>query len=760
MLPYMLQRSAKFYIAFLLGFGLLGAPSPSRAGTLSLSVGRQIEVLIVKGAELSSLLGLPVSRIGLFALRGGKLEPIPFQIDQVDDEGNYIFEHWADPELKARYRRQLEGPALLDENDELVFHYADAGLRASRRKWPAGRTGALELDLTDPLRGRKLYVYLFSFKTPAPRSGEDYISYAYGLERVVSRHYELRFCKKAPISVDVFKIKPEAGGRNADIMDRFKVRIEAEAIKGLIKINLNEEDMDSRVLAWTDGPIRVIRRVENSLSIKPLPKIGIEADFIFYDYLNDIPIIVDIPFMLSLFLSKLDLRLYFDMDGAREMTFFTQAYPEGIPMTGPKPIDSWEEFEFGKEPWIMLSGDEGHLFGRVVLDESLPLTLKPMLINNPGVPDPPESFPGNAPAMGLNIRGWRDVGTDRHELAVKIAMLPSEPRGGGSAVYRDMLHPVRVKALAAPPITLAAVRVGDLPPYASDLAALTKELARRHAGSQAPAIKDIALVPRGAWDAGGLEREVRRKLPLIEGCDAVVFLGGEAAAALREKLAKYGTPSFFLAATEPPGFAGGAEKLPGESWRVSAEKILALAAQVKPGAKVVGLPRSGLPGAAAQAAEVRSAAGKAGLTVQEEVIANPKNIEKRMEDLIGRSDFLVFLPEPFWGYDDFAYLRRALAVAHRLKKAPPFSSLRSFAEAGAVMAIHPSGELDVKALADLAEAALRGETPARTVIRRGEQVLYYTNIDAVRRYGISLPPALLPFLQRVRYRPGFEPKDD
>ncbi|MEZ0227060.1 MAG: hypothetical protein ACAI25_00425, partial [Planctomycetota bacterium] len=89
----------------------------SRAETVKAkTLTRTEDWVTVTGSQLPRFSGKHKDRIRLFAQKNGSLQPIAFQIDEKNAEGNYCFS---------------EGPAdlivkdsdggLVDDNDELVF---------------------------------------------------------------------------------------------------------------------------------------------------------------------------------------------------------------------------------------------------------------------------------------------------------------------------------------------------------------------------------------------------------------------------------------------------------------------------------------------------------------------------------------------------------------------------------------------------------------------------------------------------------------
>src|SRR5690554_6432572 len=77
----------------------------------------------IRGHELPSLQGTAIKRLFLMAVRGGKLTPIPFQID----EFNHTNLIW----LEGANKAAADGtPGVFDDFDELIFMFRDGGQKS------------------------------------------------------------------------------------------------------------------------------------------------------------------------------------------------------------------------------------------------------------------------------------------------------------------------------------------------------------------------------------------------------------------------------------------------------------------------------------------------------------------------------------------------------------------------------------------------------------------------------------------------------
>ena len=84
---------------------------------------RTWQPLIIQGSQAPQLCKRPLNQFEVLAMRDGKLAAIPFQIDQVNADGNYVLPEGPQPIAPQH-------PGVLDAKDEIVMMIADLGERA------------------------------------------------------------------------------------------------------------------------------------------------------------------------------------------------------------------------------------------------------------------------------------------------------------------------------------------------------------------------------------------------------------------------------------------------------------------------------------------------------------------------------------------------------------------------------------------------------------------------------------------------------
>ena len=374
---------------------------------------RQFDPVVLQGAALAPFIGRQLQSFRLYAVdrqkgRQGHLRdsfpstsfrPIPFQIDERNEYGDWIFnydKHGNPVPLKR---------TSLAPQDELVFMAKDAGIKAGADQLNRIGAGTMEIELTDPLNNAHAYVYLISYKDdPPPLSPVGYVRYEPKDDKIRAQLYTMAFSKKAPLSYDYFAVPKSAGGEDINIFDGFKMRLDIKT--SLVNIHRDEDDFKSRLVGYIQGPVRVIRRVGNSMDIIfGIQSPTVLSDSMYYACFFQFPTVVDIPIDLQRLYIVKKARLVTTTDfnhNAIGMEFYNSNNPKGLKITG---IMSKAQEELNRAPydWAVVSGHQGAWMNRVVMGKDVPFTKGLYFVDDKTKPDPPENEPGQIGSTGYDF---------------------------------------------------------------------------------------------------------------------------------------------------------------------------------------------------------------------------------------------------------------------------------------------------------------------------------------------------------------------
>jgi hypothetical protein len=321
------------------------------------------DVVLIAGRWLEGMLGQPIPGIRLMAWRGGRWESVPFQIDEKDEEGAFLF-----PYGEENDQEQLDHK--LGPRDELVFMASDAACRAETARWPRGRTKAEELEITDPLTGEKGWLYLFSFSEPPSLSPVDLMDYDPDYDRILSKYYIAGYSRiknDQKAVMEYFSVPPECGGTGVNWFDSAKIWTRIKLFFSVFRITIHSDDWESWVPAYVDGPIRVI--VKKRMHIKiglGLHTPSVDADLVYYPHFFMSAIVIGVPFDPSLVTSSLTISIGTDLNHhATGMLFWNSENPEPVIVDGRM---SPQELAMDMRPdrWRIVTGTQGTYMGKAV----------------------------------------------------------------------------------------------------------------------------------------------------------------------------------------------------------------------------------------------------------------------------------------------------------------------------------------------------------------------------------------------------------
>jgi hypothetical protein len=416
---------------------------------------RTVDPVLVQGNDLGRVQGLPVEGFRLFSSSGGRMAPVPFQIDEVDAEGLFVLPEGKDPNRdKGRRGKEEEQDQRLDGNDELVFMASDLGDRACTEQGLAGAAQAVEIEVRDPRTGGTGWSYLMWFEDPPPPSPRDYVRYAREEDRIHTEVFSLGYSPARDLVYTTYlSMTPRTGSPPVDIMDRINIRFWATIFLRSITFSRNEDDFVSEVIAYKDGPVRVMRRVANSMRlVMGIQSPKIIAYSVYYRDAIETPNVLSLPVSLGSVARSAGFEGGTDHNrNALGMRFFSSNNPQGVLVDGRM---SPEELamDFGDYKFTLLSGEPGQVLSLVRMGETIRDVLykKLIYVDDMFGSNAPEDEPGTTPKIGFSLENLLALKRGTYTYNACFYFL-SEYGPGREKAYLDVLdEPLRVRAYPWP----------------------------------------------------------------------------------------------------------------------------------------------------------------------------------------------------------------------------------------------------------------------------------------------------------------------
>ncbi len=267
-------------------------------------------VTLVEGHQAPFLQLQAVATLRVYAFHDDAPVPLPFQVDERDRHDRWVLDQGA--------AQKHDSPSdEFDSNDVLVILNRDLGGRGDPAKLPAGATVWEEIRV-GPQANPFGFAYVGIFAHPPPLSTEHvYARYEPETDRIYAERYALEFHAPLPTHVAFVDRLGEFGTNTvAGVHASGEVRF----LGGLLKLRRTDADIQTELLGYRGGPVRVIRRGRYWI---PLPfgfHTSGRVDLIFYRDFVEGTALLKVTIPPRLVLADGELQTYFDflgLSGAR-----------------------------------------------------------------------------------------------------------------------------------------------------------------------------------------------------------------------------------------------------------------------------------------------------------------------------------------------------------------------------------------------------------------------------------------------------------
>jgi hypothetical protein len=289
---------------------------------------RTIDPVIISAENLPDLIGIDIDSIRVFAFHNGKAVPVPFQVDQRDSKGGWVWDVvYRQPfiideeglDIVTMRNPVSRGPgtvddqdprgeALLDANDVLVFMAEDLGDKNTNPRDDFDTAMVLEIEVSDSALLTSGWIYIsWHGVSPPSRSSTRYMHYGRNKEKVVqSPLYHFHYSDEHAAMIHDLEVNGHT------IIDR--IRITGEITLNLpffdSPIAFDEEDVLSYTEGYIAGPVRIIKRNIAHLSLAGglfnTPEVT--CDHFYYAQYAEIPVCMTIRFPVK----KIEMMLTTD----------------------------------------------------------------------------------------------------------------------------------------------------------------------------------------------------------------------------------------------------------------------------------------------------------------------------------------------------------------------------------------------------------------------------------------------------------------
>lgn len=368
-------------------------------------------VLEVTARQLPDLAGTKTDQLSLVRWRDGGFEPVPFQIDELDQHRMVWFD--------GTGHERLGDPGVFDGRDELVALFRDAGQRAPEDASLEEGTLVADLEVRNP-GGDSLYLYIA--RNHEPRSPVHYVEH--NVETGITRTpwYRLEVDPENELNWTHLGYRSYEG--EGSIIDTLKMRMSAGVLSRFARVTLSNRNLDPELLGLKTGPIRSIMHLETRVVISGIPVMTMHVQALRYPGHYEAHTYASIPYVYRATLKN--PRVAVTMDGHEQYGARVKTARSGDlagRVDGSMDKAEKEMVERGlstDEDWILFDSRKGFALLTLldVPDELSGIPLELVYQDDEDAEVKPERHPGQLPNLGYEIRGWPPE--DKMRFAVKL----------------------------------------------------------------------------------------------------------------------------------------------------------------------------------------------------------------------------------------------------------------------------------------------------------------------------------------------------
>lgn len=409
-----------------------------------LSKAEHLRVVVLSAAQFATLQSKlstdwRVADLSLSVIQAGQLQPIAFQIDEINREGF--------PYTESMGIAHSGVPQQFDGRDELLFMLQDA----SSERWPAalarGPEWLAEIEIFT--QAGSVYVYLQKQSTDnhLPAVAKRYIHYDAKKYSAETPYYSLASNSKNPLELTDMQFFAFKDRSKTTLLDTLKMRIQGQWIGADNGLTITNRNFHAQVVQVTQGPIRASVQMKTTLSLAKLPVMNLWIMYqfdaahlravsrsrtpswvpIFVDNAA-VSISVDANQLLGSEVYALDANQALGLVDGRlsltEMNLSQQLL---------KPAQAW---------WMLKSPNNFQVLATLTLPENQPSVQKLIYQDDARLKVDPERFPGQWPNVGFRIE---QVPLDKlYTMVFDLYVDESQPAYDLPAYAEKMRQPLKV----------------------------------------------------------------------------------------------------------------------------------------------------------------------------------------------------------------------------------------------------------------------------------------------------------------------------
>lgn len=256
------------------------------------------QVVELKGLDLPELLGVSYEKMSLFVYEQGVLAPIPYQFDDINEQGSVYF---------SKGRFPLKGQeGILDEHDSLLLLFSDLGAKLYDYKAYGNRILA-EVKVSHFDEDRYVYV-LQGVQTKI----DHYVSFNRETGLLKTNHMSIKTNPDNFLDWQKVIYNNYNGPQHESLLDTIKLRLNAGLLTSVPRATLDNRNIDTTIIDVHHGPIRTTLLLDTKIKVLKIPVMAMDLQFSLLPQEIAMRAFIDVPPVLAKLLNQPNASITID----------------------------------------------------------------------------------------------------------------------------------------------------------------------------------------------------------------------------------------------------------------------------------------------------------------------------------------------------------------------------------------------------------------------------------------------------------------
>jgi len=374
--------------------------------------------LTLSPEQVPELTGVTIGRMSVVRCHRGVLEPVPFQIDELDEQGFVWFEG-------SGFKRK-GAAGVFDSHDQLLVMSEDGGTRCTNKQLARIALVASEIEVRSPDDSRR---YFYVVLDRNERSSTRYIEHdpVKGVTR--TPYYFLTTDPENELNWRYLGYSGYQGPADASIIDTLKMRMSGGVFMRFARMTLDNDNLRPKRTGFRIGPIRSVMHLETNVVFAGLPVMKLHVQALRYPNHYEAHSYAKVPLLYRKTLKQPQVTVSVDGNNLVGAQVWTAGGGELRALVDGH-IDAQEEQLRNaalstENSWIMFDSGRGFALLTELLVppelEGIPLSL--VYDDDRDAENGPEHYRGQMPNLGYALNGWPP--TDELNFSVRLLFFSS-----------------------------------------------------------------------------------------------------------------------------------------------------------------------------------------------------------------------------------------------------------------------------------------------------------------------------------------------